>query len=282
MIVDWARNCERIFEEKRLTEDEPIDTKIKYKQELIYLQYLINVKLLIDKADLFEEWFKIENRCAQSVYYIEDNRQLLCEFEKIYHKAKRLVYTRINYKEHLKPVKIYKSEIDFLNGLDVPLWVKQYWAGLLFYYKFQVQNFKRVQKSRTVNSWCMRHVTDVETKRYGSNSQDRIAHYRTQLKEQGIDVFLDYLKVKNDNYPTYKPAFLANSGEVVFQAETINEIDKFIKMIKISKCTCTECGREFEKKSKTKRTLCDKCYKNYRKKYKANFIKKKREKEKDA
>lgn len=266
MIVDWAKNCEKIFETKKLTMEDSADKLYKYKQEFVYLQYLAQVKLY-DEQEIYDEWKRISNRNAPSAIGEFNEVDSLSDFQKIYSKAKRYTFTRLNFKEHLKPIKIYKAEVDFLNGLDVPLWVKQYWACLLFYYKFESQNTKRVQKSHCVNTWCMRQVTGIEVTRYGSVCQDRIARCRMRMRTEGTEPFTDYLKLRLDHYPTYKPNFLQNSGDVAYKTDSINTISEFIKLIGPNTAICTKCGKEFVKSSKTKRTLCDECYKDYRRNY---------------
>lgn len=266
MIVDWAKNCERIFKTKKLTMDDAADRLYKYKQEFVYLQYLAQVKLY-DEQEVYDEWKRISNRNAPSAIGEFNEAESMADFQKIYGKAKKYTFTRINFKEHLKPIKIYRGEVDFLNKLDVPLWVKQYWACLLFYYKFESQNTKRVQKSRCLNTWCMRQVTGVNDIRYGSHCQDRIAQCRMRMREKGTEPFTDYLKLRLDHYPTYKPNFLQSSGEVAYETDSVNTVDEFIKLIGPNMSICTECGKEFEKSSKTKRTVCDECYKKYRRAY---------------
>lgn len=272
MIVDWKLNCEHINRTKTLTDQDPSDAKYKYKQELIYLKYLMNIKKM-DKQKCYREWLKITNGTAS--IFRTDKLGCNAQFNKMYQKANNYSYTKLNYAKRLEPIHIYKQEIDFLNNLDAPLWVRQYWACLLFYYKFESQNTQRVQKSTTLNTWCIKH-TDIKTKRYGSKCQDIIAQYKNKLN---IKVINDYIKIGRDHYSSYKPDFIQTDGEVIYTAKTINEIDKFLKLIKPSMNICTKCGKEFIKTPRTQRTICEECYYKHRREIKNNCDRKRRNKQ---
>lgn len=261
MIVDWAENCEKIFLTKKISFNDPSDNKSKFKQETVYLKYLIEV-MKLDQQRCFEEWKLISNGIASA--FAGDNLQLEIEFYKLFKKAQKTRYTKINYKEKLKPIVIFQEEIDFLNNLDVPLWVRQYWGCLLFYYKFEIQNNNRVQKSSTLNAWCIRH-TNYKAKMYGSVCQDAIAKYKISC---GVPIITDFVKSGRDHYPSYRPEFLCESGKPAIICTNIGQLDEMLLLLHETEHICERCGEKFIVGSKTKRNLCDSCYAEYRKEYK--------------
>lgn len=256
MILDWAKQCELIHTTKELSRDDPADNKKRYTQEIVYVCYL---RYVLGKNELqcYKEWKKIKNGVAS--IFKDDEDQLLIEFNSIYKKTGHNKYMSINCSTPLQDVEIYESEISFLNGLDVPIWVKQYWLCLLVYYKFMIQKYNRVQKTKTLNAWALRQ-TEYKRKNYGGNCQDIIAQYKKSVSKAPI---IDYAKTAGEQYPTYKPSFLKTKGNIVYLCNNINNIQEIFSLLKSNTRVCDVCGAEFIVSTKTKRTICDNCYENY-------------------
>ena len=176
-------------------------------------------------------------------------------------------YQQVDCANTLAPVSIFSSEVIFLNSLDVPLWVKQYWFTLLFYYKFAVQISAKVYKTPTLNAWCIRN-TDYKDKRYGSKCQDKINSYQQEISDTIIRISSP---VAGEKYGSYVPTFLQTTGDVVMVAASINDLSAALRLITPPVIVCTSCGTIFEKKPKSKRTMCDNCYKEWRRKYNRQF-----------
>ena len=259
MIVDWAKQCKKIHDTKIISTDDPADNKKRYMQEIVYLCYLKNV-LNKNEYECFKEWKEIQNGVAQ--IFKDDDEQQLIEFNAMYKKTNQSKYLNIDCKNELKPIKLYRPEIDFLNSLDAPVWVKQYWLCLLVYYKFDVQIHKRVQKTRTLNAWAIRQ-TNYKKKEYGAICQDVIAKHKQ--KNNTKKIIQDSQRGINEKYPVYKPDFIRYKGKVMYTCTDINEIQNLLFLIKNNTKYCEICGREFEVSSKTKRKICEICYKKYRK-----------------
>lgn len=256
MIVDWFRNCKKIEETHLLSDEDPSDNKIRFRQEIVYVNYLLHVKNFTEQ-EAFDDWCAIQNGVAS--LFKDDKEQLNIEFRRILNKGQKNKYTKLNYKAELKPITIYQQEVDFLNSLNVPVWIKQYWGCLLFYYKFERQNVKRVEKSPTLNAWCIRH-TEYKRKNYGGNCQDIIARHKMNLSQEVIQ---DFVKLGRDTYPSYVPAFKQKKGKVYKKYSVIDEIDDFLLSIVPNTKVCANCGKTFVVSSKSKRKLCDECYKEY-------------------
>ena len=92
--------------------------KFKLRQEITYLAYTRDV-LGYSMSDSFGAWKKIKNGVAK--LFDGDNEQQLIEFSHLYEKSFKPMYSNDRLKTPLDPIKIYKSEIEYLNKLDVPV-----------------------------------------------------------------------------------------------------------------------------------------------------------------
>lgn len=259
MILDWAKQCKKIHETKVLSTEDPADNKKRFMQEIVYLCYLKNV-LGKTESECFALWKEIQNGVAK--IFSDDEEQLMIEFNSLYKKTEEPKYKNINCAKELKPIKIYRPEIEFLNSLNAPVWVKQYWLCLLTYYKFDVQIHRRVQKTKTLNAWAIRQ-TSFKSKNYGGDCQDTIAQYK--LQNNTVKIIDDIQRGISEAYPVYKPDFIHYKGKVMYTCDDINDIQNILPLIKNNVRYCEKCGREFVVSTKTKRKICEKCYKNYRK-----------------
>ena len=257
MILDWAKQCKKIHTTKEISRDDPADNKQHYAQEIVYLCYLRYV-LKKTEVECYKEWKEIKNGVAS--VFKDDEEQLLIEFNSMYKKTNSKRYMSLNYTTELDPVTIYNAEILFLNRVNAPIWVKQYWLCLLVYYKFMAQRYNRVQKTKTLNAWAIRQ-SEYKHKDYGGICQDQIARYNKTIKKPAI---LDYTKISTERYSIYKPGFLKTKGKVKCTCNDINDIQQLFTLLKSNYKKCDICGKKFEVNSKTKRTICEKCYRKYR------------------
>lgn len=265
MIVDWKKNCDSIYESKKLTSGDRWDKKSYGKQKLVYLNFLVKVKKMT-REECFEEWKKLDSEKEKAEKFSFSDEELQEDFESFLRLSRLKEYSSMNFRKELKPVKIYSVEMKFINGLNAPLWIRQYWGAMLFYYKFESQNTVRVEKKPSVNSWAINH-TVYKDKRYGANCQDEIARY--SLADPKNPVLVNFLSGRNESRLNYVPSFMSNRGRIVGVYNSIEEIDDFISLIAPTRSTCSSCGALFETTSKTKRSLCEKCYEEYRRKYNA-------------
>ena len=263
MILDWAEACDEIFNTHRLLRSDPSDNKSYYKQEIIYLRYLRDVKGYT-ADECYMNWLALENGTASA--QIADASTLRFLFHRAFGQS-YVLYRTLDCQHRLAPVTIYQSEIDFLNQLDMPLWVKQYWMALLVYFKFGSQISATVAKTPTLNAWCIRQ-TAYKDKRYGSKCQDKITKYQQSLSNVVIKVAPP---ISDEKYVSYEPTFLTKDGQPVIVLASLRSIQAAISLVKPSYCTCEKCGRQFEKSAKQKRTMCDTCYHEWRITYNKQF-----------
>lgn len=252
MIVDWKKTCESIYKNKELLSSDPTDNKHKTKQEIMYLKYLKEI-IGLNKENIFQEWKKIKNGLAFK--FSDDEIDQKCQFLKLYASLQKKTFkTVLSFKE-IEPVTIYEDEIEYLNNLQVPLWAKQYWLCLLFYYKFESQVSKVVYKSPSLNSWSMNN-TEVSGRNYGAY-QMKLAEYRAKT---GKNIIQMYTPGRLDKYPSYVPSFIKFAGKPAYIAHDIDEIQQVIKLLKDFPRYCNICGKTFFASSKCQRECCDECY----------------------
>ena len=270
MIVDWYDNCVKIHKKHRLSDADQSDRKYSVKQEVVYLIFLRSV-LKLDKDQCYSCWCKITNGTAS--VYCADLEEQQAVFDRLWIKSQKHKYVDVSVTNRLKPVHIYKSEVDYINALNAPIWVKQYWLCLLLYYKFAVQISPIVQKTQTLNSWCIRQV-DYKKKNYGGKCQDLIADW---MRRNNKPVFETYAsKTSKDRNPLYKPLFLNEGGDVAITCNKISGVKRVTKLACDFVAKCPVCGCSFVVNPKTKRVLCANCYNAERKRKKAEFIRSKR------
>lgn len=261
MIIDWVKNSKEIQKTKRLRVEEPCDRKVSFKQEIVYVQYLLDV-CGYDRDQCFKAWKQIKNGTAAK--FKGDPEAQKIEFLIIWRKIGNDQFRKPHYTKSVEPIVIFEEEIEFLNNLDTPLWMKQYWGALLFYYKFAVQIYERVFKTSALNAWCIYH-SSYKKKNYGGNCQDRLASKLIELKAEHIEVIRDLPVQKvSESSPTYLPMFLVERGRNPRVFTDVNQIDSFLSMLSVAKSTCPQCGAPIQLSSYKKTTLCPQCYKSYR------------------
>ena len=260
MIVDWAKHCENIFTTKMLAREDPSDNKSYHKQEIIYLKFLRDVGGYSD-SQCFQEWKALKNGTAAEAGG-SDDATLKYTYDRIRDQSV-FMYKQVEYKKRLAPVHIYQKEVDFLNGIDAPVWIRQYWLVLLVYYKFVSQLYSRVYKSPTLNSWSIRQ-TEYKDKRFGSKCQDKISKCQIDM---GEEIMIISLPLRGEKHPSYVPKFIETEGAVARMVVSMENVGEALDLIQGMVGTCTECGATFPKNPKTKRNLCEKCYRKMRLEY---------------
>ena len=224
----------------------------------MFLRYLHTVRGM-SQAECYDMWVALSNGTASM--FQDDVETQKATFTLLWHQA-WTTYVNVNCAKRLRSVQIFTSELGYLNALPAPRWVRQYWAALLFYYKFASQVNPRVPKSSTVINWCLRQ-TERRSVVYGGDNhcQDQIWRYSRVLPTR---VIIDSPGTKDLPVTTYKPAFLAEGGQVCYEAGSLSEIAGLMSLIAQPSGICQQCGATFPVTPKTKRVLCPECYRQHR------------------
>ena len=269
MILDWSRHCYKIHQTRKLSRDDPSDNKSIFSQEAHYVKFL-SLKGLAYR-DIYFQWAKIKNGMAS--VFKEDPEQRVSTFARVY-KSSMNISDKV-FKQHYEPIKIYKSETKFLNSINAPVWVKQYWLVMLIYWKFAAQHSKNVEINGTLCNWALRQ-TNVKDSYFGHH-QDEIAQYNRI--ESGYVLSTGIAKRKNSRIYWFDWDINYENKDFV-EIKNLDSVKKALKLISSNTRVCLKCGRKFAFGPKCKRLMCPMCYEKDRKQRESdrinNFQKRKR------
>lgn len=257
MILDWSRHCYKIHQTRKLSRDDPSDNKSIFSQEAHYVKFL-SLKGLAYR-DIYFQWAKIKNGMAS--VFKEDPEQRVSTFARVY-KSSMNISDKV-FKQHYEPIKIYKSETKFLNSINAPVWVKQYWLVMLIYWKFAAQHTKNVEINSTLCNWALRQ-TNIANKRFGRH-QDEIASFNRT--NDGYVLSSGVAKKKGGRVYWFDWAEKEKDDEVI-EVKNLDNVKKALKLIVENRRTCSMCGKQFAFGGKCKRFLCPTCYSRERRTYK--------------
>ena len=266
MVVNWKKHCEKVYSTKLLATKEISDKKRINQQEIMFVKYLLTIGK--DKLECFNEWLHLKNGVAHE--FKKDTEQQVIQFKYVYNAALRVSNEILN--KEITNVEIYQEEIDYLNNLDAPVWMRQFWGIMLVNYKFKKQIYNNVKFSTTLRAWAFRQITELDQLVYSNHAQ-QLRNKEIELGERLINVYLS-----NDKKPMlcYTMDCCRNSGTPVLKIDDIQDSKQILKLITKSFKICSICGKHFTASSKSKREMCDDCYRKYRRKYKTEFERKKR------
>lgn len=233
-VFDWAENSEKILNGEGYT------TKVHQTFEQIMLFCYLREKGY-NKEQIFDAWIKTDSLLLQKIGDDKDQR------DKYFGK---LLADSTKYKiEKGNEIKIYQSEIDFINKMEVSMWIKQYVLTMLCIYKWYGKE------------WC---VYNDKIKRF--------CYSCTDVKREKSDVFALLLSKCLEQYKPYiikhlngKVVFKINfdnfaENRVVFSIANPRNIEAKINNIKCEKI-CEICGKTFEYNSHNKHlNICKACY----------------------
>lgn len=265
MIINWKKHCEKVRETRLLSTKDVSDKKKTYEQEVMFVKYLLFIGK--DKTACFAEWSRIKNGIAHE--FKKDIEQQLIQFRYIYNAALRTSDELLM--ANLEPVVIYQEEVDYLNSLNAPSWMKQYWAIMLVNYKFQKQLFPKVKYNATLRAWAFRQIKGIQ-QRYSNHAES----IRKQEEAIGTKIINSYVYNDRKARIYYNMSCCQESGTPALELKDIDEAKKILTLISKNSKVCSVCGKHFTINSKTKRDLCDNCYKKYRRTYKTEFERKRR------
>lgn len=235
-IFDWEENCKQILNGLGYT------TKSHQTYEQIMLfRYLIDKGFSKDQIESL--WVKTNSLIVQKTEgdIQERNRWFGRILEAV---SKKKI-------EAGNTIKIYKEEIDFINGIIVSKWIKQYILAMLCVYKYCGKEWCKYDNK--IKRFCY-SITDTKKERE-SNSlmlSRVIGKYNLYEINQCFNTVSFKMNIKTDN----KKLLLSLSNP--------REIEKILPFIKNEK-VCAECGEVFEYNNHNSHlNICPKCYKRYR------------------
>lgn len=254
MILDWSTHCYKIHKTRKLSREDPSDNKSVFSQEAHYIKFLALKGL--EYKDIYFQWIKIKNGMAAA--FRDDPEQQVATFARIYRSSENI--SEKTFKQHYAPVRVYKSEIRFLNSIKAPIWVRQYWLAMLIYWKFASQHTKNVEINGTLCNWAMRQ-TSVANQKFGRH-QDEIARYNYFDGKHVMQSSI--LKKKNSRNYWFDWA-IEKSDEEFVEIINLDKCKKALKLIIGNIQVCPNCGKDFVVSPKQHTSLCPNCYQKERK-----------------
>ncbi len=231
-IFDWVENSEKILAGGGYT------TKVHQTFEQIMLFAYLREKGY-SKDEIFSLWIETDSLLLQKIGDDKDQRDKY--FGKLFADSTKYKIEKGN------RIDIYQSEIDFINNMEVSMWIKQYVLAMLCIYKWYGKE------------WCVYN--------------DKIKRFCYSCTSIGRENNSSNSKNLSECYNLYNPyAIRYKDGNVVFKSNIAigNEIIKTIyepremKLIyPLLKCekTCEKCGRVYEYNYHNKHlSLCRACY----------------------
>ena len=234
-IFDWGENSEKILRGEGYT-----TFHSRFREQVALVRYLLDRNH--EEEEIYGIW---KNTNPETILYADTEEE------------KREVYKRVRVaarkwqNRFYSSVMVYKEEMDYINQMDEPLWVKQYVLCMLVVYKYYQQTY--CQYTNRIKCFCYSKTNvKFERSQYTLTLCDCIKNYRV------------YDTVIHDSNVAFKVNFAQSLGTPLARIKSPAYVEELYKWLKDSRvCTC--CGKSFECSSKSlRRMLCDECYRKER------------------
>lgn len=267
MIFDWLENGKKVLESSKFTVNDTWDKRSLELQERYFLQYIYE-ELGGSKQECYKIWKSIKGGIAEAFSYDEDHCYI--EFKRLY--AKMLTMHHNNRLRDLNyQFAISNGEIEYLNSLDAPQWVRQYWLGILIWFKYSMIHTGRSYSHPQIEGWIFKQI----------DPNHKFKHKKEEIRKwnRHCGMVINRKVVGNHSYVTIKWAdgiITVDDPAVIIQFPS--DITKCLDLIKPEGRICPVCGKQYIFSSKTQRNMCEDCYKVYRRAQKAEYIRNRRQK----
>ena len=245
-IYDWYENSERIIQNNAYS------SKNQLLKEQIYLVKYLTEQGLTDD-EVFDVWMQIPSKYIEA---FSNKRELREWFDK------HIVTTAHAIKD-LKPsngIAICKSEIDYIDSLDVEVYFKKFLLALLAYSRLGIRKY--VKWDRFIRSDLLK-MAGLSRVRESTIAQMAQWNRKYLLYDTTPVVFHNkqHIELLNNILLHYDTGNVEAAEYRLPSVEDISILfDKLHERIKI----CTKCGQGFYVSSKSQTELCPECYKKQR------------------
>ena len=237
-IFDWAENSEKILNGEGYT------TKVHQTFEQIMLFCYLREKGC-NKEQIFDLWIKTDSLLLQKISDDKDQR------DKYFGK---LLSDSTKYKiEKGNEIKIYQSEIDFINTMEVSMWIKQYVLTMLCIYKWYGKE------------WCI-YNDKIKRFCYSCTSLKREFESSAEILFRALNQYHPYI-VNTRNQNSVFKILCENKSLEQNPIIIIKEPRKIFNILNLLKSEkkCKICGEVFNYDHHTKHLdICHKCWKKKR------------------
>lgn len=250
---------DRDVNSKRLLSTNSFQTKKWHNEELVWLiKYLTTLGKSND--DIYETW-KYFYKKDKPDYEEADYQIVFKSFVKNSVKSKRVKYN--------KPY-IYQEEVDYINSLPVPLWIRQYMFIILLHSRtvkqeefmfFQIDEYKHFLSIKNTNISLLQHQISKWLSQYNFAKKIEVKEHYDVMPDSdygSIEYDVDCVDIK---FLIRSPV---NNCSNKIKFETILDALNNINIYIVSEMVCPICGERFLIKPKQKLYICDNCYKKHR------------------
>lgn len=247
MVIDWYRNATRILSGKRLYDADKWDRRMKRAQEVNYLRFLIQ-RFGASRDFAWKEWRRIENGTAKDLSY--DEWAVERAFDRQWKQALALSATPLP--ERLPDVDVTFEELAYLDSLDAPIRVKQYWLDLLVVLKTKRAMGERLTPDKAIESYLMDWNLHLER-------ADAAFRY---VNKWSLRCGVPFPMSVSNGAPRYVMPDWAMRGSKRFTV-SLSQVDALYSLCGLldrRSFHCPKCGGRFAKAEKAKTDLCGKCY----------------------
>ena len=240
--INQKENSKRIFQSGKL---QLAGTKWEKMQEDVwYLAWLKKVKKF-SKEESYDLWKPI----FQQKYGLESDAFLIHSFNDRWETANKMQLTS------QKQFVIYKEEIEALNRVVVPRWLKE--GALLALGYVKSRSFIDEKKGMDLPEKDILALTSIKKRKKNLSLMK-------ELKNAGLFEIVEDKKFDEtfgEEYFVSVPHLLfeREEGESILKTNTLFDIITLLPLIKTT-MICIRCGKEFEYGPKTKRVVCEECW----------------------
>ena len=248
MIFDWFENSRRMLKERKSTTDDEWDRRRIWKQEICMLRYL-RFNLGKSKDECVKEWKGLKGGTAELYANepLELDGYLLAQWKKA---------NELGALERLPNIPITEGEVDYLNSLPAPLWVRRYWARLLLYVKSKILSREPPEHDPYVCAYFMRNIGAT------SRPRDVEATVRRWSLRCGIPFPEKVLHKNNYVSSVYDPRWLGGGKTVIVLR--LGEFGPLDGLLDKKTFRCQRCGRKIELTRTNQVCLCPACREHQR------------------
>ena len=241
-IFDWAENSEKILAGDGYT------TKVHQTFEQIMLFAYLREKGY-SKDEIFSLWIKTNSLLLQKIGDDKDQRDKY--FGKLFADSTKYKIEKGN------RIDIYQSEIDFINNMEVSMWIKQYVLAMLCIYKWYGKE------------WC---VYNDKIKRFCYSCTDVKREKERDIGRlyECTKTYKPYITNIRDRSFSFKILFKSCEVIPVEQISNPRHIYDVMYLLENTKLCC-KCGNSFKYgKNSLKVKMCPDCRKKALAEYKHN------------
>lgn len=234
-IFDWAENSKKILAGGGYT------TKVHQTFEQIMLFAYLRERGY-SKDEIFSLWIETDSLLLQKIGDDKDQRDKY--FGKLFADSTKYKIEKGN------RIDIYQSEIDFINNMEVSMWIKQYILAMLCIYKWYGKEW--CVYNDKIKRFCY-SCTNIKRENNSSNSK---------ILSKCYNLYNPYTIRYKDCTVVFKSNILTKNG-VISTIYEPREINSILSLLRCEK-KCERCGKLYEYNYHNKHlSLCKTCYTIY-------------------